>query len=135
MAISLADQSHSFFLIPVDRARLHLEQFKAEQGTGKQNATALLCASGLFLAQTVSSVVAVPLQLIAGVFGSLKQLSAGEGKRALTELRIGLVTSGKHAISSVVSVGAALFFMTCLAVFFPCLALSWNQAGEPRGAV
>jgi len=89
--------------------------------SGKDEVIYSLSASALLLSQAITSIAAIPIQILAGIFSCLYRFSKSEWAEGCNELANGFITSGKHFVRPpvllVVSIGITLVTIICFPKF------------------
>lgn len=82
---------------------------------------------GLWGAQVVASAVAIPFQILAGIFSCINQWTAGNWHQGMSELGLGVATAGAHALVAVVASVAVAVGSVFTVLTSPYLLAKWNQ--------
>lgn len=95
---SPVEKTKDLFLIPIHSTSAPITNLAYSRGrlTGQEMVANNLISAGLFLVQIVSSIVAVPFQLLAGLFFSLWNFAKCDFSEGFNELRRGINTSIMH---------------------------------------
>lgn len=123
-------ESSDFFLRPTTQFIEKIEKMPKDTGKLYCVQSGLYCAGALV--QTVASAVAVPLQLIAGIFSALNQAVQRQWSLAGKELKEGISTAFVHTVCCVANSLIFLGKATALLVLSPWVVARWDTPLHPQ---
>lgn len=94
---------------------------------GKEILGKLTRHMGLWGAQVVASAVAIPFQILAGIFSCINQWTAGNWQQGASELGLGVATSLVHIPVAIVASVAVAVGSVFTVLTSPYLLAKWNQ--------
>lgn len=98
--------------------------------TGKESLKKLAQNFAGNLAQTVVSAVAIPFQILVGIFSCLNQCAVGNWKEGLEELGWGFGTAGVHLVGVLCCPVIAAGNLTAMGLGSVYLVYKWNEQLE-----
>jgi cobalamin synthase len=129
--MTLIDKSNVFFSQPGNKGIQIMEACRKGPTIGKMAVIGLSSLTVLFLAQTVASAVAIPFQILAGIYAGIQQAIQQNRQAAFQVFGKGVVTGLQHAVGVLVASVIAAGAFTSLLLTFPLCIAVWNRP-NPR---
>lgn len=124
---SWVDPCCEFFLLPDKWADTNKVYSACQGKAGKEILQNLARVSAGNLVQTVASAVAIPFQILVGVFSCLHQCARGNWKEGRKEFLWGFITAGLHGVGLVTSPLFAVASALAILVGSPYFIAKWKE--------